>query len=156
MIYSVQTVTLSAIGYMKENEQSRGLHAKTEKEMSLKSEFKNFAHAVASGAKWFADSLVPDAVKVAAKAQALEPEADALLTALAGPQAAAVGDLAFHAFGAIAEKLKPLSGDALAAVSANGINLVLDTQVVNDIKSYSELIEKLLASRGTPAPPAKA
>jgi hypothetical protein len=124
--------------------------------MSLVSTFKSFGHAIAAGAKWFADTLVPDAVKVAAKAQQLEPEADALLTALAGPQAAAVADLAFHAFGAIAEKLQPLAGDALAAVSSNGINLVLDTQVVNDIKQYSALIEKLLASRGTPAPAPKA
>ena len=123
--------------------------------MSLKSDFKNFGHAIASGAKWFATVLVPDALKVASKAEVLQPEADVLLTALAGPHAVAIADLGFNLFGTLAEKLQPLSGDALAAVSANGINLTLDTQVVNDVKTYAALIQTLLKSKGTPAPVAK-
>lgn len=118
----------------------------------LKGAFNNFGHAIAAGAKYFAGVLVPEAVSIANKAQALQPEADALLAAIAGPHAVEIQDLAFRIFGEVANGLVPLSQDQLAAVQANGLNLQLDTQVVNDVKQFAALIQSLLAARGTPAP----
>lgn len=118
----------------------------------LKKDFKSFGHAIAAGAKYFESSLVPEAVKIAQGAQALQPEADALLSAIAGPQAAAMNDVALYVFGEVANALAPVSQDGLAAVQANGINLKLDLSVVQDVQKFASLIKQLLASRGTPAP----
>lgn len=121
----------------------------------LKSDFKNFGHAIAAGAKYFETKLVPEAVKVASKAAELQPEADLLLSAIAGPVAVKLNDTAMYVFGQVATALEPLGADQLAAVNANGLNLTLDTQVVADVKQFTALIKQLLASRGTPAPPVK-
>lgn len=123
--------------------------------MSFTSVFKSFGHAIAAGAKYF-EIGVKDAMKVAQKATVLEPEADLLLTAIAGPQAAKINDLACHVLGLVAEKLQPVGQDAVDAVAANGLNLQIDTQTVLDIKAVTALIEQLLSARGTPAPAAKA
>lgn len=120
--------------------------------MGLVSVFKSFAHAIAAGSKYFATKLVPEAVKVASKAQELQPEADILLTLLAGPHAAAINDLACNVLGEVANVLVPLSQDQAAAVQSSGINLKLDAQVVADVKQFSALIQQILAARGTPAP----
>lgn len=122
-------------------------------QMSLVTKFNNFAHAIAAGSKYFANVLIPDALKIATKAQKLEPEAEMLIGALAGPQAAALSDTIFKVFGQVANGLVPLSQDQASAVAANGLNLKLDLATVNDIKMFAALIQQLLAARGTPAPP---
>ena len=123
--------------------------------MSLKSAFTSFAHAIAAGSKYFAIGL-SDAIKVASKVSVIQPEADLLIAAVAGPQAVKAADLGFYALGQVAEALKPLNADQTAAVAAKGLNIKLDTATVNDVKSLVAVIEAMLAARGTPAPPAAA
>lgn len=123
--------------------------------MGLVSTFKSFGHAIAAGAKYFESHLIPEAVKIANKAVELEPEVNAVFQALALPQAAAINDLACNVLGRVAQALEPLGADALTAVSANGLNIPADSQLINDVKQFSALIKQLLATRGTPAPAAK-
>jgi hypothetical protein len=122
---------------------------KEEKTMNIN--FKNLGHAIATGAKYF-EMLVVDAVKVSAKAQVLEPEAIAVVTAVAGPQAAQLADLGFHALGDIAAALEPLNEDTMADVAAKGLNVQMDLQTMKDVKALVAVIQKLLNAKGTPAP----
>jgi hypothetical protein len=123
--------------------------------MSLKSSFVSFGHAIAAGAKYFSNVLIPDAIKVLTQAKQLEPEAEQLIGTLAGPHAQALADTILHVFGNVAEALVPLSVDALAAVTASGVNLKFDLNVINDVRGFATLIEQLLKARGTPAPAPK-
>ena len=59
----------------------------------MKLTFKNFGHAIAVGAKYFIQGL-DEVVKGAAKIEGVAPEVDLLVGAVAGPQAAAISDLA--------------------------------------------------------------
>lgn len=113
--------------------------------------FKNVGHAIATGAKYFA-AFCQDAVVVSQKAEALKPEAEMLIGAIAGPQAEAVADLGFHLLGDVAQQLEGLGADQLAAVSSNGLNLKLDQTVVDDVKKFATMIKAVLAAKGTPAP----
>lgn len=119
--------------------------------MSLVSSFKNVGHAIASGAKYF-EHLVVDALKVASKVQQFEPQIDAVVGALAGPQAEAISSLSFHALGAVYQALDSANDSAVAAVAQNGVNVQLDAQAIQDIKKFGDLIKQLLAAKGTPAP----
>lgn len=121
--------------------------------MGLTSVFKSFGHAIAAGAKYFAEG-VKYAVLGAAKAEQSLPIAEDIISLIAGPQAKAIADTAYHIFGDVAHALEPLAADALAEVSAKGLNLQLDLQVLQDVKTFAELIKKILAAKGTPAPAA--
>jgi len=124
--------------------------------MSLKTKFTSFGHAIASGAKYL-EAGVLEALKLANKAEAVSPEIEAVVGALAGPQAEQLSDLAFHALGSIAEAAQTVNADATSDVAAKGLNVQMDIQTINDIKSAAATIQKVLALRGTPAPaPAKA
>lgn len=125
--------------------------------MGLVSSFKSYGHAIAAGSKYFATHLVPEAFKIASKVQAIQPEADAILGLIAGPQAVAINDIACNILGEVANALALLSQDQLAAVQSNGLNLKLDQSVVQDVKSFALLVENLLKARGTtpPSPVAK-
>jgi hypothetical protein len=117
----------------------------------LKSTFTSFGHAIAAGSKYFVVG-VAEVVKVAAKAEVLHPEVDALASILGGPTAVKAADLSFYALGQVAQALKPLSDDQAAAVAASGLNIQLDLATINDIKALITTIETMLAARGTPAP----
>jgi hypothetical protein len=119
--------------------------------MSLKSKFTSFGHAIAAGAKYL-EAGVLDALKVANKVQTVAPEVEAVVGALAGPQAQQISDLAFHALGSIAEAAQTVNTDATGDVAAKGLNIQMDIQTINDIKSAAATIQKVLALRGTPAP----
>ena len=119
--------------------------------MSFASAFKNFGHAIASGAKYFEHAVV-DAIKVTAKVSAIEPEAQAVITALVGPQAAALSDLGFHLIGDVGAALSKVNADAVSAAASNGVNVSLDVQTITDVKAAVAQIEALLAAKGTPAP----
>ena len=119
--------------------------------MSLKKSFTSFGHAIAAGAKYLEEGVL-DAIKVANKAQAVAPEVEAVVGAVAGPQAEQISDLAFHALGSVAESLQGVNTDALSAVAAKGVNVQLDVQTIQDIKTAAATIQKVLSLRGTPAP----
>jgi hypothetical protein len=119
--------------------------------MAFSLSFKNLGHYFAVGFKYVAVGI-SDVVKVAAKAQVVEPEVDALVGALAGPQAAAISDLAFHTLGSVAAALQNVGTDATAQVSDQGLNIQLDTQTVQDIKTAAATIEAIIKSVGGKKP----
>jgi hypothetical protein len=115
--------------------------------------FKSIPHFLAVGFKYVALG-VGDVVKVANKAQALEPEVDAVVAALAGPQAAAISDLAFHVLGDVAAALTAVGTDAATGAATTTVNLSFDAQFVNDVKTAALQIEKIFQALGK-AKPAK-
>lgn len=119
--------------------------------MGFSLNFKNVGHFFATGFKYVATG-VKDIVTVANKAQVVQPEVDALVGALAGPAGVVISDLAFRVLGETASALTAVGVDANAQVSAQGVNLVLDAQTVNDIKSAALQIEKILLSVGGTKP----
>jgi|SRR5579862_113791 len=118
---------------------------------TLKSGFKNVGHYFAVGFKYVATGL-EDVISVANKAQVLAPEVDAVVTALGGPAAAKISDLAFHLLGDAAAAIAPLSADAQQELVAKGLNITLDAQFVADVKSAASQIEALLKAIGAPKP----
>src|SRR5580704_5173767 len=101
---------------------------------SIKTGFKNVGHYFAVGFKGLAVGL-EDVLKLANKAAPLEPEVEAVVTAIAGPAGAKIADLGFYALGEIAKAVSPLSDAATAEVSAKGLNLTLDAQFIADVKA---------------------
>ena len=124
--------------------------------MSLQSAFKNgfanFGHAIATVAKYTAIGL-KDVLLVANKAQVIEPEVALVVGALAGPVGANLTNLAFHALGDVATALEPISADATAQVSAQGLNVQMDIQTINDIKAVVPQLKAILAALGGKLPP---
>lgn len=122
--------------------------------------FKNFGHAIATGAKYIAIGL-KDVVLVANKAQAVAPEVDLLVGALAGPIGAKASDIAFHLLGDVANALSssPVGSDAAAVAGSSGLNLQLDAALVADIKALVPVLTAIIKATGgtvpTPAPAAK-
>lgn len=122
--------------------------------ITLGSIFKNVGHAIATAAKYVSIG-VTDLVKVANKAQAIEPEVDLLVTALAGPLAGKITDLSFHALGDIGQALSKVSADSSAQVAAQGLNLQLDVQTVEDVRAVLPQLEAIIkALKGQIAAPA--
>lgn len=121
--------------------------------MGFTSAFKNFGHAIATGAKYFVTG-VTDVVKVAGKAQVAAPELDLLVGALAGPQAAKISDLAFHALGDVASALEKVGNDVQSQQGTVGLNVALDLQAFNDIKAAVGVIKGLIAAHGAEVPQA--
>jgi hypothetical protein len=122
---------------------------------SLQTGFKNVGHYLATGAKYLAVGI-KDVVLVANKSQAVQPELEFLIGALAGPQAAAATDLAFHAFGAVAAALAPVADDATALAQAqttlSQAGIQLDLQTLRDIKAAASQIEQILKALGAKKP----
>src|SRR5690349_19215474 len=119
--------------------------------IGIKKVFANVGHAFA----WFGKNLqkvVVGAVAAEQNLEKFEPLAEGLITALAGPQAAAAADLAFHLLGAGAQSLKGVDDSALASVAAKGLNLNLDLDTLQKIKDFIALAEKGLNANGTPVP----
>lgn len=125
--------------------------------MGFSSTFKNLGHYFATGAKYLSIGIA-DVIKFANKAQAVAPEVDALVGALAGPAAARISDLAFHALGSIAASLQPVGTDAAALAGVqtqlSSAGIVLDTQTILDIKVAALQIEAVLKAIGTTKPTA--
>lgn len=123
--------------------------------MSFKTVFTNTGHYFASGFRYLSIGI-KDVVLYANKAQAVAPEVDMLVAALAGPAAVRLSDLGFHALGSLAAALEPVGIDAasIAAsqtqLSATGI--VLDTQAILDIKAASAQIKAIYAALGVQKP----
>lgn len=129
-----------------------------DKKMAFSLSFKNMGHYFATGFKYVAIG-VKDIVTVANKAQIVQPEVDLLVGALAGPIAVKVSDLAFRVLGETAASLTSVGADATAQQAAQGVNLLLDAQTVNDIKAAALQIEAIIKAVGgskpvTPAAPA--
>lgn len=119
--------------------------------MAFSLSFKNLGHYFATGFKYVAIG-VKDVVTFANKAQAVAPEVDALVAAFAGPTGAKVSDLAFHTLGAVAASIQTVGNDALAQSNTNGLNIQLDTQTVNDIKTAAAQIEQIIKAVGGAKP----
>lgn len=119
---------------------------------SLKSGFKNFGHYVAVVGHAVATG-VSDVVKVAAKADVIEPEIELLIGALAGPLAKQITDKAFHALGDIAQAIEKIGPDAQAVGDTQLLNLQLDVQFINDIKALIPQL-KAIGAAVKAAPPA--
>jgi hypothetical protein len=117
---------------------------------TFKTDFKNFGHAIAIGAKYFVQGL-DEIVKEASKAEAIAPEVELLVGALAGPQAAAMADLAFHALGDVAAALQRVDVDA-NAIKNGQINVQMDLQTINDIKAAAAVIQGLIKAKGLTIP----
>lgn len=114
--------------------------------------FKNFGHAIATAGKYIATG-VKDVVMVANKAQAIAPELEALAGALAGPLGAKVTDTAMHLLGDVANHLMTLGVDAGAVGATTGLNLTLDTALINDIKALIPALAGVVESVGGKVPP---
>lgn len=125
---------------------------------TLSSGFKNFGHAIATGAKYLAIG-VKDVVLAANKAQSVQPEVDLLVGALAGPLGVKISDTAFHLLGDVATALSvsTVGTDAAAVSTSTGVNLTLDATLAADIKALIPVITAILKSVGAtvPAPAAK-
>lgn len=121
--------------------------------MSFTSDFKNLGHYFAKGAKYVATGI-GDVIKFANKAQAVAPEVEDLVGAVAGPLAENISDLAFRTLGSVAASLTSVGADAQAQASTTGLNLVLDTQTVNDIKTAASQIEAIFKAIGITSKPA--
>lgn len=124
--------------------------------MGFSNVFKNFGHAMATAAKYTVIGI-KDVVLFANKSQAVAPEVELLIGALAGPVGAKMSDLAFHALGDLATAIEPLSGDIDATTAAKGLNVQLDLQTINDIKAAIPQLKAIIAAVGgkIPATPAK-
>ena len=118
--------------------------------------FKNFGHAIATGAKYIAIGT-SDVAKAAAKVQVLTPELELLAGALGGPLGAKIVDIGANLIGHVAEATKKTGDDAVAVGSTTGFNLVLDAQLINDIKALVPTLEAIVKSGGgiVPAPESK-
>jgi hypothetical protein len=111
--------------------------------------FKNIGHFFATAA----GDMVKGARAVASvmlKAQKVEPEIEAL-SALFFPQAVELERGAFALLGMAAQAVTE-AGDAAAA---NGINIVLDQQLIADIKALVQAIEQYAKSAGLAKPAGK-
>lgn len=117
--------------------------------------FSNIGHAIATAAKAVATGI-EDLLLIANKAQVIEPEVSLVVGALAGPLAARVTDLSFHALGDIAQALKKVGTDSSAQVAAKGLNVQLDIQTIEDFKAMLPQLEAIvMALKGQiTAPPA--
>ena len=115
---------------------------------------KNIGHWFATGFKYISIGI-KDVVLVANKSQAVAPEVELLVGALAGPVGTKIADLAFNVLGSTAAALTATGADA-TQLSANGavVNLTLDTQLVNDIKTAASTIEAIIKSIGGSKPTA--
>lgn len=120
---------------------------------ALKSGFKNFGHAMAVAAKGISVG-VTDVVKVAAKAQVVAPEVELLAAALAGPVGAKVADIGFHLLGDVANAIQKTGADAKAVSDTGAVNLVVDAQLVNDLKALLPTLIAIAKSGGQTVPPA--
>ena len=123
--------------------------------MGFSLSFKNLGHYFAVGAKYVATGI-SDVVKFAAKSQAVAPEVDALVGALAGPQAAGLSDLAFKTLGNVAAALDGVQGDASQLATNGVVNIPLDVQSVNDVKAAAASIEAIFKALGAQKPAATA
>jgi len=111
--------------------------------------FRNIGHFFAT----VAGDIVKGARVVAGvmlKAQKAEPEIEAI-SSLFFPQAVELERGAFALLGMAAQAVK----EAGAAAEANGINLVLDQQVIADIKLLIEAIEQYAKTAGLAKPAGK-
>ncbi len=123
--------------------------------MAFSLTFKNLGHYFASGFKYVATGI-KDVITVANKSQAVAPEVEALVGALAGPVGTKVADLAFNVLGSTAAALQNVGADATAESATTGLNIQLDTQTVNDIKAAASTIEAIIKSVGGTKPAAPA
>lgn len=122
--------------------------------MAFSLNFKNLGHYFATGFKYVAIGI-KDVINVANKSQAVAPEVEMLVGALAGPVGSKVADLAFHVLGETAAALSAVGTDAAAQQTAQGLNLSLDVQTVNDIKAAASTIEAIIKSVGGTKPATK-
>jgi len=123
--------------------------------MAFSLTFKNLGHYFASGFKYVAIGI-KDVITVANKSQAVAPEVEALVGALAGPVGSKVADLAFNVLGSTAAALQAVGSDATALSGTTGLNVQLDTQTVNDIKAAASTIDAIIKSVGGTQPAAPA
>lgn len=123
--------------------------------MSFTSAFKNLGHYFAFGAKALSTGI-KDVVLFANKAQAVAPEVDLLVGALAGPAAVRISDLGFHALGSLAAALEPVGNDAASIASSqvqlSAAGIQLDVQAILDIKAASQQIKAIYAALGIQRP----
>jgi len=111
--------------------------------------FKNIGHFFAT----VAGDIVKGARVVAGvmlKAQKAEPEIEAI-SSLFFPQAVELERGAFALLGMAAQAVK----EAGAAAESNGINIVLDQQLIADIKLLIEAIEQYAKAAGLAKPAGK-
>lgn len=119
--------------------------------MGFSTVFKNFGHAIATGAKYVATGI-KDVILVANKAQAVAPEVELLAGALAGPIGSKAADLAFHVLGDVATALEKTGDDATQISTGSGLNIQLDTAIVNDIKALIPVLKGIITSVGGEIP----
>lgn len=124
---------------------------------SLTSGFKNLGHYFATGAQYLSIGIA-DLVKVANKAQPVEPGVEALIAALAGPAASRLVPLAFAALGSTAAALQNVGTDAASIATAqtqlSTVGIQHDTQTILDIKAASLQIEAIFKALGATKPTA--
>lgn len=118
----------------------------------LSTGFKNFGHAIAVAAKYTTTGL-HDVLKVANKAQVIEPEVALLVGALAGPIGANLTNLAFHALGDLGQAVEPLSLDFDALQGTHAVNVQLDVQTIKDIKAVLPQLKAIIVALGLGIPP---
>lgn len=115
--------------------------------MSFSTVFKNFGHAIASGAKYFEKAAV-QAISVTSKIEKVEPIAEGIIGVLAGPGALKISDLAFHILGDVATSLQNINQDGLQVVAEKGLMINTDLATLQDVKTAIDTIKNLLAAQG--------
>lgn len=124
--------------------------------MGFSTVFKNFGHAIATAGKYISIG-VKDVILVANKSQAIAPEVELLVGALAGPVGTKAADIAFHLLGNVAAALSGsnVAADATAVAGSTGVSLQLDAALAQDIKALIPVLTGIIKATGGSVPAAK-
>ena len=128
---------------------------------SIKNEFGHAAQDLVKVGKAIKSAIGRAAAEMPTLVADLQKAAPTIegLTALAAPQFTAVEQLAFNAFGVIANAVEA----AGPAAAANGVSISLDQALIADIKAILPALKSFMAGNASsapvtsasPAPPAK-
>ena len=117
---------------------------------SIKNEFGHAAQDIVKVAKAIKSAVSAAAAEAPALVADLQKAAPTIegLTALAAPQFVAVEQLAFNAFGVVANAVEA----AGPAAAANGVSITLDQALINDVKAVLPAIKSFMSKNSTSAP----
>ena len=112
--------------------------------MAVKLSFKNVGHFFASGFKNLSTGL-KDIILFANKSQAVAPEVEALVGALAGPLGEEISDLSFAILGDVAASLQKPG-------ATNAVTVTLEPDTLDRVKKASAMVELILTAIGGKKP----
>jgi hypothetical protein len=121
---------------------------------SVKNAFGHAAQDIVKVGKAIKSAVAAAAAEAPALVADLQKAAPTIegLTALAAPEFVAVEQLAFNAFGVIANAVEA----AGPAAASNGLSISLDQTLINDVKAILPAVKSFMAKNATSAPAAAA